>query len=207
MLLLAIAYAPRAWARSVFGKGGVLVLAAIVLVGITSGKTMYERVVDIGKNYEQALDDGYIDSSLGTRLLIWTSGLKAFAESPFIGHGIQNRMDAVANFYPDDAPPLNKTHAHNGLLTVMIDGGVLLLAAALAVLAAPIAVAARASVDAAYRPRLFLALMVVATYAAAGMTEIMFDHDILDSFFVFMAILVAASSPSRKDAEVQLHRI
>jgi hypothetical protein len=43
--------------------------------------------------------------------------------------------------------------------------------------------------------RLFLALIVSTTYAVSGMTQIMFKHDIMDAFFVFCAILIAASIP------------
>jgi hypothetical protein len=77
----------------------------------------------------------------------------------------------------------------------MLDGGILVLSALIAIICAPIAVSLRAPHDENYRLRLFMALAVTGAYVLCGMTQIMFKHDIMDSFFIFFAIVLAASVP------------
>lgn len=69
--------------------------------------------------------------------------------------------------------------------------------AALALLVTPILVAWRAPRDSAWRQRLFFALLLTSTYAATGMTQILFKHDIMDAFFIFSTIVIAASIPQK----------
>ncbi|MBN9252537.1 MAG: hypothetical protein J0I86_18515, partial [Mesorhizobium sp.] len=102
----------------------------------------------------------------------------------------------VPELSKDDLPIRGFTHAHNGFLSFALDGGMLTLTALVAVLCVPVFIAWRAPRDSSYRARLFLALIVSISYAVSGMTQIMFKHDIMDAFFVFCAILIAASIPA-----------
>src|SRR5690606_18482714 len=93
----------------------------------------------------------------------------------------------------DGLPIHNFTHAHNAFISSMLDGGIVVLGALLAVLAVPTLVAWRSAHDASYRKRLFLAAQIAMVYATCGLSQIMFKHDIMDSFFIFTAAMVAAS--------------
>src|SRR5690606_12474285 len=95
------------------------------------------------------------------------------------------------------------THPHNGLLTMALDGGILAVAAVLVMLAMPIHVAWQAPRDGHYRKRLFLAIMLSLSYVLVAMTQIMFKHDIMDSFFIFTATIIAASVPMPRNANAE----
>jgi O-antigen ligase len=198
MIVLLAAFAPAIWRRMLSRPAVLLVIAAIglVLFGV-------QRALDVRWEYtlqeiHLVLNDQHT-GSIGERLRLWYASLEAIVQSPIWGYGIQNRMDSlVPTLRLDGYQIRNYTHAHNGFLTSMLDGGVLALAALIAMLRAPIALAWRGSEDDAnYRIRLFVALAVCGTYVLCGMTQIMFKHDIMDSFFVFFSIVVAASIPDR----------
>src|SRR5690606_13935063 len=145
------------------------------------------------------LQDKYT-SSVGERLRLWQAAQEAISQSPIWGYGIQNRMAALTpTLIMDGNLVRGFTHAHNGFLTFALDGGVLALSAVIAVLLVPAYIAWHAPRDASYRVRVFAALIVTSFYALCGMTQIMFKHDIMDSFFVFFSMLIAASIPEKSE--------
>jgi O-antigen ligase len=146
--------------------------------------------------------------SVDLRIDMWSGAWRAFLDSPWIGYGIQNGMDALRAHLPADvAEEIIFTHAHNGFLTFALDGGIVLLGSVIAMLAMPVVIAWRAPRDETHRKRLFLALLVSGVYALCGMTQIMFRHDIMDSFFIFNTIVVAASIPSRTVTEAETENL
>lgn len=138
--------------------------------------------------------------SFGERVRLWYAAKEAIGHSPLWGYGIQNRMSALQPALMMDGNLIHGfTHAHNGFMSFALDGGVLALSAVIAVLLVPVYIAWNAPRDATYRLRLFAALIVTSSYALCGMTQIMFKHDIMDSFFVFFSMLIAASIPDRSE--------
>lgn len=199
MIVVIAVYAPRSW--RLFSRK-VLILAAVaacLVVTVLAGHFMEASYSDTMWSY-QTLSEGHFTSSPGQRIRMWIAGVEAFKDSPWWGYGIQNRMDVVIGHYPAGSPDIIQyTHAHNGLLSTAIDGGLLLLIALIAVLGAPILVAARSYTDAHRRKRLFLALSLTFVYVLCGQTQIMFGHDIMNSFYIFTVILICASIPSNRD--------
>ncbi|KQZ16223.1 hypothetical protein ASD50_10205 [Mesorhizobium sp. Root552] len=177
-------------------------ISLAILTAATIAFYSVERILD--RRWDQTVREFHgilmgkqTTKGIGERLRLWEAGRDAFLDSPFWGHGIQNRMASlVPELSKDDLPIRGFTHAHNGFLSFAIDGGILTLTALIAVLCVPVFIAWRAPRDSNYRTRLFLALIVSTSYAASGMTQIMFKHDIMDAFFVFCAILIAASIPA-----------
>lgn len=141
---------------------------------------------------------GESSANIGERLRLWIAGWSVIGESPLWGHGIQNRMTKVSEFLARDGLPVRDfTHAHNAFITFAIDGGIIVLAAVVAVLIVPAVVAWRAPRDTHHRKRFFLALQVSLIFALCGLTQIMFKHDIMDAFYIFSSILVAATIADR----------
>ncbi len=191
-------FSPDAWRKALARFTTLVILAA-------AGIAAYFAHHALDGRWEYTLSElrhifnGGTSTSIGERLRLWNAAVKAIQESPILGYGIQNRMDAlVPTLKLDGLPILQYTHAHNGFLSFALDGGVFVLVAVIAVLCVPVVLARRASQDAHYRLRLFMALTVTGTYALCGLTQIMFKHDIMDSFFVFFSILVAASIPEQE---------
>lgn len=195
MIAFLVAFAPAVW-RSVLSRPAILlVLIAAGLVILGGYHALDQRWQQTSQELQLVLNDQH-SGSIGERLRLWTAAAEAISQSPAWGYGIQNRMAALLPTLKLDNIYINNfTHAHNGFLSFALDGGILVLAALIAVLYAPVALAWRAPRDTNYRRRLFAAIAVSGTYVLCGMTQIMFKHDIMDSFFVFFAILIAASIP------------
>ena len=194
LILLAI-FAPAKW-RSILSRPAVLVIFAVAIL-IFFGA---QHVLD--QRWQQTTDELQLilsndrSGSVGGRLRLWAAALETIPQSPLWGYGIQNRMAALIPILRlDNNYIYNFSHAHNGFLSVALDGGVFVLSAVIAVLLAPIAIAGNARRDMDFRPRLFATLTISGIYTFCGMTQIMFKHDILDALFVFFAIVVAASIP------------
>jgi O-antigen ligase len=190
-LLLLLAYAPRAWRFST--RFAIVMLALVVAALYASADLLQLRAIETIHEVERVLAGGSSEN-IGERLRLWSAGLKAIADSPFIGHGIQNRMLKVEDYLVGDGLPImGFTHAHNAFISFMLDGGVVVLVALVGVVAAPTYVAWRAAHGPNSRKRLFLAGEVALIYSLCALSQIMFKHDIMDSFFIFLAILIAVS--------------
>lgn len=194
VLALLMIFAPARWRSVVMRPVSLLVLAATATALYSVQRLLDWRWNQTIREFHRILMGEQTTKSIGERLRLWHVGWDAFLDSPIWGYGIQNRMASLVPELSKDGLPIRGfTHAHNGFLSFALDGGIFTLAALLAVLCVPVFIAWRAPRDANYRTRLFVALIVSTAYAASGMTQIMFKHDIMDAFFVFCALLIAAS--------------
>ena len=174
----------------------ILPMLAIAVLALYAARHTLDLRWDITLTEFKLLQDGGVTSSIGERVRLWKAALEMIHNSPVWGYGIQNRMDVVASFLRLNGEfTRNYSHAHNGFLSFALDGGVPVMVALVAVLAIPVVVAWRARSDRSHRIRLFAACAVSGAYALCGMSQILFKHDIMDCFFVFFAVLVAASIP------------
>ena len=199
VVMLLVAFAPQS-VRSLARHPATLL--ALVAAAVTL--YLVQDMMDL--RWEQTVQEinlvlqGKHTNNVGERLRLWYAAQEAISQSPIWGYGIQNRMAALTPTLILDGNLVSGfTHAHNGFLTFALDGGVLALSAVIAVLLVPVYIAWNAPRDATYRLRLFAALIVTSSYALCGMTQIMFKHDIMDSFFVFFSMLTAASIPDRSE--------
>lgn len=194
LLVLLFLYAPRAWLRRRWIVATALV--AILSVGLFFGAKLFSGRLDQTIQELTLVLMGEHSKNVGERLRLWTAGLEVVVNAPVWGYGIQNRMETIAGILARDGLPVRDfTHPHNGFLTVAVDSGLVGLAALVALLATPVVIAWRAPRDDRYRKRLHIALFLSLGYALCGMTQIMFNHDIMDSFFIFTTIVIAASIP------------
>lgn len=177
----------------------LLALPALFLYGFWDA---IEHRIDYSIGEISAVLQGGYSASTGERLRLWSAAMQAIADSPLVGYGVEDRMNALRP-YLHDGRYGGYSHPHNGYLTAALDGGIVVLAAMLAMLFSPAVIAWQAPRDETYRKRLFLALVLVVSYAVIGVTQILFNHDILDSFFIFSTIVVAASIPYARRAPVQ----
>ncbi len=199
VVMLLVAFAPQS-VRSIARHPATLLALVAAAVTLYLVRDMVDlRWQQTTLEINLVLQDKYT-SSVGERLRLWYAAQEAISQSPIWGYGIQNRMAALTpTLIMDGNLVRGFTHAHNGFLTFALDGGVLALSAVIAVLLVPVYIAWNAPRDASYRLRLFAALIVTSSYALCGMTQIMFKHDIMDSFFVFFSMLIAASIPEKSE--------
>ena len=177
----------------------VLAAAASVAIGVgLTGGMIWDRVAELSADIAHITEEGNFDSSTGRRLLMYDAAWSAIMEAPWSGYGIYERMDAVQAQVPAERLHLVMySHPHNGFLAALLDAGVSGLVALLFLLAAPVVIAAMADRDEAWGTRMAAALILTVGYVASGMTNILFEHDLMDSAFITILSLIAASSSLR----------
>lgn len=178
----------------------------LFLLALISSQIVQDRVLDTLLELEQINHEDY-SGSIGERLRLWNAAWQAFLESPIWGHGIQNRMAALVPYLASDGLYIpGFSHAHSAYISAALDGGIVAVAVLLTLLAAPIVIAWRAPRDRDYRRRLYLTITLTLGYALVGMTQLLFKHDIIDSFYIFACAVITASIPAEAGASLKTAR-
>jgi O-antigen ligase len=141
--------------------------------------------VEIARYYQE----NDTTSSIGKRLAMWEGGWLMAKEAPLIGYGVQNRDITIRESGKRATPPAELTvrHFHNFVLTALIDGGLIALAALMATLLAPLHYALAMAKHTSGRSLASMAVALPVIYMVGGSSALTFGHDILDSIFVFFA--------------------
>lgn len=196
--ILLLFYAPRHWAATI--REFWIPLAALAVASVVFlFQRFASRIDHTFWEINQFFTGGY-SVSFVERYRLWEAAIATIAESPIIGHGIHNRMPALYSMISDDFPDRSVTHAHNAFLNFYIDAGIFGLISLLVLLFAPLYVAIVTPADRLYRRRLYFCLITVTIYVTCGFTQIMLNHDILDSFIILSAIIVAISIKPQSEA-------
>ncbi len=174
---------------------GALVVALAAWISV--GDRVSDRLALFSSDMQQLEEHASIKSSTGFRLVLYQASFSAIGERPLAGYGLTNRMTAVrAEMADADANVVpNFTHPHNGFLAAMLDAGVLGLAAVIAMLICPPIVVMRMprlENNEPERVRFACALTLTVVYICSGMTNIMFQHDVMDGVFIGAALLILA---------------
>jgi O-antigen ligase len=135
------------------------------------------------------------DPSTAHRLVLWTYGLEAFVDRPLLGYGSQNAVSEVrarAARGGIEIPPYR--HLHNEFMSVAVGRGVVGLLALVLLLAAPLVIVAQAPRDGRQRDRWAFAILLSGSYAAFGLTNLLFSHDQTNTVYAtaYLVLLVAA---------------
>lgn len=134
------------------------------------------------------------DASTADRVILWANGLEAFADSPLVGYGPQNAVAEVRRRAAEAGMPVpGHTHLHNEFLNTAVARGLLGLAALLLLLAAPVITAVSSPRDARFGERVEFAVLLSGGYAIFGLTNLIFGHDQMATFFAasFLILTVA----------------
>lgn len=170
--------------------------ASLAIGLVLTGSVIWDRSAQLSADIAQITVEDDYDSSTGRRLLMYDAAWRAILEAPWSGYGLHERMNAVKAHVPADQRGLVMySHPHNGFLAALLDAGVTGLVALGLLLAAPVVIAAKAEHDETWRIRMAAALILTVGYVATGMTNILFEHDLMDSAFIVLLVLIAASVP------------
>lgn len=157
------------------------------------------RVPDRIDEVRVALESGtltrHYDPSMAHRVVLWTYGIDAFLDRPLLGHGSQNAVSEVRDRAAQegfDIPPYR--HLHNEFISTAVGRGVVGLAALIALLLAPILIAAATPFDERYRDRIAFAVILSGCYALFGLTNLLFSHDQTNTVFAsaYLVLTIAA---------------
>ena len=150
--------------------------------------------------YENYFDQATWNSSVGQRLLMWTSGLRAAARKPVFGWGIHRSQQAAVAELQDPAARrkiVEHHNLHNEYVNTLAAKGIVGLISLLALLIIPLSVFLVESAD----PDLLVynaggALLCV-SYAVSGFTYQAFGDDTMNVFFVIVLCYTLTAVISR----------
>ncbi|MFZ2102392.1 MAG: O-antigen ligase family protein [Oricola sp.] len=180
--------------KRTFRRGAIAIVAFFILAGALGAGQIAQRFGLLSEDLSKIETLGIYDSSTGRRILMLKGGWEAVKEAPIAGYGIVERMNALrAHLPPDTWSLVGYTHPHNGFLAALLDAGVFGLVSLVALLSAPVLIAATAPRDHLWRLRLAVGMILTTCYATSGLFGILFQHDLMDSAFVVTLIIIVAS--------------
>ena len=149
----------------------------------------YNVVSNMTNGIKQLFIDGEFDGSVGTRLTLYSTSLKAFSTEPLLGFGIGNIFDAIRTFLPI-GKSYNYSHLHNMFLNHLIAGGMLGLPFLFALIFSPLIIL-KTKGHKVSNEAIYIGLLIVFVILGTGMSNVLFFHDLLAGFFSTLILLSA----------------
>ena len=138
---------------------------------------------------------GSHDESVNIRLTLYQAGFEAFFVKPIFGFGIGNLLEPITNFYLK--LQLGYSHLHNMFLNHVIAGGLVGLPFLFMLATSPLLILWQKR-DTISINGIYLSFLIVITIFGAGMSNVLFFHDLLAGFFSVL-ILIAAIASNKQD--------
>lgn len=168
-----------------------LVVALLLAAGLTNifGSA---RLALLLESVGDVMAGGVVgDEAVRIRLVLYEAGRQAFLQSPLIGHGFSNMMEAVTPFLPEaDKVHATLPHLHNEFLNFAVSGGVVGIALCAALLAAPVVIAWWSPRNSQYRARRNGAIVLAASYAVMGLTDTMLSFELHTALYVGLTAIL-----------------
>ncbi len=171
-----------------------VVLASAMLLTPYGSREWDARIITPLQQVETGALTG---TAIQDRLDMLATGWRLFLDHPAIGVGMQNTVAAaneISQLVVGRQTDFTFTHLHNDYLTHAAGGGILLAALFVAMLVLPVWIAARSKRDRMYHTRLYFAAMVSIAYAGAALTNLVFRHDLPQTFFMCALVFIAVSA-------------
>jgi O-antigen ligase len=164
--------------------------AAVAGVGWASG-LLGPRMASIVAIAGEVLSGRPIsDETLGIRFDIYQAGVKAFLDSPWVGHGWQRLTEAPQQYVQTGVVLAHNSHLHNDLLNFAVAGGALGILAYAAIIAAPLVAALRSPRDSLFGIRLHGSLILSTGYAVLGSSSLMLGFEYPTMLYVILAAIL-----------------
>lgn len=175
------------WLQSLSRRTVSVLALALAAMALVAAYAAPPRLEALKQDWRQIQELGNYDSSLGRRLVLWRTAIDAIQRAPIIGTGPQSTKPMTWEAMSNAGLRGGYTHFHNGLLTVMVETGVLgaIFLFLVFAFAAGIAVGAlRRASTVETRLGATMLVVVVITYLTGGSTGILLGHDILDAMLI-----------------------
>ena len=187
--LFKISKSKKTWFPLIFG----LIVATLVAI---SFKIMQNFGHDHTKNMVNGLKEltynGSYDNSVKVRITLYKAAFDAFFVNPTFGFGIGNLLESVTQFLPKDGK-FGYSHLHNMFLNHLIAGGVVGLPFLFMLVTSPLLLLWQKR-DIISINGIYLSLLIVIIISGAGMSNVLFFHDLLSGFFSILILLAAIAS-------------
>lgn len=181
--------------------GGMIAAGALTLIG---AKLLgFHRALSGFTDAGNVLSGGPVDEETKERLVLYWGGLQAFLRAPLLGYGWEH-MVSVIEPYVDPAyleRVRNFRHLHNGLLSFAVSAGIPGIISFVILSVAPVVAVFWTPRDGQFVPRLYLALVLCAGYAAFQLTIIMIGFEFHTVQYAFMTVTILAFLTSSKSTD------
>lgn len=135
-------------------------------------------------------------TSTGARLTLWSAAVSAIADSPWVGYGIQNKMDAVFDRINSSVPMPKYSHVHNEFLDAMVAGGIPALIGLVLVLFSPLLMVTAGPGNALKN---YVICSIVVVFLLRALAGSFLTHDLVIVLFLISISIAAAFDLDRRD--------
>lgn len=147
------------------------------------------------------------DETTLQRFAIYRAGVQAFWQSPILGVGWHNKMEAIRPYLPPEYESLaNLTHLHDEVLNFAVGMGVVGVLVYLALLVVPIVVCLKSPRDSQFRARLYGCILLVASYVTLGLADVMLSFELHTALYVAFTALLLSYCRDRPAAKSDVDR-
>jgi O-antigen ligase len=172
-----------------FGRAAAILLVLSACTGVLAANFIEKRAALAVGDVSAALKADDYSGSFGRRLVIWRIGLNLFEEAPVFGQGPGNAQPLLKKEgFALTGTELSYSHYHDVFLNYAVRDGVLGILIVLAMILAPLILAASHERDEIGTYGFaFLAGMEI-SFLLSGTIGIMFGQDIMDALFMISTI-------------------
>ena len=141
--------------------------------------------------FKELTYSGYYDHSVSTRLALYQAGFQAFLVNPIFGYGIGNLFETQYQFLSETQHKYS--HFHNIFLNHVIAGGLVGLPFLFMLATSPLLILWQKR-DIISINGIYLSFLIVIVIFGAGMSNVLFFHDLLAGFFSVLILIAAIAS-------------
>lgn len=142
------------------------------------------------------------EGAIQSRIIMLQSGWAVFTQNPLFGVGMANTVSEANKITEVEFGPefkTNRTHLHNDYLNHLVGGGMVLLLLFISILLAPFWLSALLKTGAREAPdcaRNYFVQIITIGFAFSAVTNLLFGHDLLQSYFLICIIFIALDAAS-----------
>ena len=183
----------KTWLPLILGSIVVTLLAISFIIMQNFGHDMSTNMVN---GLKELTYSGSHDHSVNIRLTLYQAGFEAFFINPIFGYGIGNLLESQYQFLPENVN-FGYSHLHNMFLNHLIAGGLVGLPFLFMLATSPLLILWQKR-DIISINGIYLSFLIVISIFGAGMSNVLFFHDLLAGFFSVL-ILIAAIASNTQD--------
>jgi len=186
--------AAKTWRPLILGS---IVITLLILGFIIMQSFGHDMSTNMFNGLKELSHSGGHDTSVNIRLVLYQAGFEAFFVSPIFGFGIGNLLESVTQFLPKTGK-FGYSHLHNMLLNHVIAGGLVGLSFLFMLATSPLLILWQKR-DIISPNGIYLSFLIVITIFGAGMSNVLFFHDLLAGFFSVLILIAAIASNGQDD--------
>ena len=197
-MVLAMVLLPLLMVILVKGVNRYVVLGGVVLIGIvTAGLSpIIISQFEAGLKDIETYGENTELTSLGARMTLWTAAVDTIADSPWVGYGVQNKMDAVYQRIHTTVAMPKYSHVHNEFLDSLVAGGIPALIGLVLVLFSPLLMV---TAEPRHAMKNYIICSMVLIFLFRALAGSFLTHDLVIVLFLISVSIAAAFDLDRRD--------